>query len=137
MSASEDRSALLGDELDDLYSYDVNTDDAFKDFNETMDVPAIKGVAENTILQKRSVDLGIEEAIQVTKKRRPIAKLDETRFVGNSTFDDGQSLADLNCIRLLSQAGIPKLRRIAKERLKFKGKGHEVNSNKNFLKGQC
>lgn len=29
-------------------------------------------------------------------------------------------------IRLLSQAGLPKLRRIAKERLKFKGKGHEV-----------
>ena len=29
-------------------------------------------------------------------------------------------------IRLLSQAGIPKLRRITKERLKLKGKGHEV-----------
>ena len=28
--------------------------------------------------------------------------------------------------RLLSPAGIPKLRRIAKERLKFKGKGHAV-----------
>lgn len=28
--------------------------------------------------------------------------------------------------RLLSPAGIPKLRRVAKERLKFKGKGHEV-----------
>jgi hypothetical protein len=29
--------------------------------------------------------------------------------------------------RLLSQAGIPKLRRITKERLRFKGKGHEVH----------
>ena len=27
---------------------------------------------------------------------------------------------------LLSQNGIPKLRRVAKDRLKFKGKGHEV-----------
>ena len=29
-------------------------------------------------------------------------------------------------IRLLSANGIPKLRRITKDRLKFKGKGHEV-----------
>lgn len=29
--------------------------------------------------------------------------------------------------RLLSQAGIPKLRRISKERLRFKGKGHEYS----------
>jgi len=29
--------------------------------------------------------------------------------------------------RLLSPAGIPKLRRITKERLRFKGKGHEVD----------
>lgn len=28
--------------------------------------------------------------------------------------------------RLLSQNGIPKLRRVAKSKLKFKGKGHEV-----------
>ena len=28
--------------------------------------------------------------------------------------------------RLLSPAGVPKLRRIATQRLKFKGKGHEV-----------
>lgn len=30
-------------------------------------------------------------------------------------------------IRLLSAAGIPKLRRISKDRLRFKGKGHEVH----------
>ena len=34
-------------------------------------------------------------------------------------------MSDIN-YRILSQAGIPKLRRIAKTRLKFKGKGHEV-----------
>jgi replication fork protection complex subunit Csm3/Swi3 len=50
--------------------------------------------------------LGIDEEIKVVKKRQPIPKLDENR--------------------LLSAPGIPKLRRITKDRLKFKGKGHEV-----------
>lgn len=34
--------------------------------------------------------------------------------------------------RVLSPAGIPKLRRVAKERLKFKGKGHEVGHSKDL-----
>ncbi|KAF2687447.1 hypothetical protein K458DRAFT_415704 [Lentithecium fluviatile CBS 122367] len=50
--------------------------------------------------------LGIDEEIKIVKKRQPIPKLDENR--------------------LLSEPGIPKLRKISKERLKFKGKGHEV-----------
>ncbi|KAF2280160.1 Swi3-domain-containing protein [Westerdykella ornata] len=55
--------------------------------------------------QPASADLGIDEEIKVVKKRRPIPKLDEER--------------------LLSDAGIPRLQRISKERLRFKGKGHE------------
>jgi len=35
--------------------------------------------------------------------------------------------------RLLSAAGIPKLRRISKERLRFKGKGHEVFTERPYL----
>ena len=50
--------------------------------------------------------LGIDEEIIITKKRLPIPKLNDER--------------------LLSDPGIPKLRRISKERLRFKGKGHEV-----------
>jgi replication fork protection complex subunit Csm3/Swi3 len=50
--------------------------------------------------------LGIDEEIIITKKRIPIPKLDDHR--------------------LLSDAGIPRLRKISKERLRFKGKGHEV-----------
>lgn len=50
--------------------------------------------------------LGIDEEIIVTKKRTPIPKLDEHR--------------------LSSEAGIPRLQRISKDRLRFKGKGHEV-----------
>lgn len=50
--------------------------------------------------------LGIDEEIVVTKKRIPIPKLDD--------------------VRLRSEPGIPRLQRISKERLRFKGKGHEV-----------
>ena len=50
--------------------------------------------------------LGIDEEIIITKKRIPIPKLDDNR--------------------LLSDPGIPRLRKISKERLRFKGKGHEV-----------
>ncbi|KAJ4323490.1 chromosome segregation in meiosis- protein [Neodidymelliopsis sp. IMI 364377] len=49
--------------------------------------------------------LGIDEEIVVTKKRIPIPKLDDAR--------------------LRSEPGIPRLQRISKERLRFKGKGHE------------
>ncbi|KAH7088421.1 chromosome segregation in meiosis protein 3 [Paraphoma chrysanthemicola] len=49
--------------------------------------------------------LGIDEEIIITKKRIPIPKLDDHR--------------------LLSDPGIPRLRKISKERLRFKGKGHE------------
>ncbi|KAF2084999.1 Swi3-domain-containing protein, partial [Saccharata proteae CBS 121410] len=54
-----------------------------------------------------SANLGIDEEITIAKKRQPIAKLDDNR--------------------LLSSAGIPKLRKISKERLRFKGKGHEFS----------
>jgi replication fork protection complex subunit Csm3/Swi3 len=50
--------------------------------------------------------LGIDEEIIITKKRIPIPKLDDNR--------------------LLSDPGIPRLRKISKDRLRFKGKGHEV-----------
>jgi replication fork protection complex subunit Csm3/Swi3 len=51
--------------------------------------------------------LGIDEEIIITKKRIPIPKLDDNR--------------------LLSDPGIPRLRKISKDRLRFKGKGHEVS----------
>lgn len=56
--------------------------------------------------------LGIDEEIIVTKKRIPIPKLDDHR--------------------LLSDPGIPRLRKISKDRLRFKGKGHEVQQFDSF-----
>jgi len=97
------------DELDDLFDYNVTLDDVFRDVDTNMHAPT---APKPTTIPSRSkpsqkVDsLGIDEEVKVQRKRAPIAKLDEER--------------------LLSQAGIPKLRRITKERLRFKGKGHEV-----------
>ena len=62
------------DELDDLFNYDVPTDEAFRDFQPTMDnVPTLARSPA------KIADLGIDEEIQVVKKRKPIAKLDESR----------------------------------------------------------
>ncbi|MCJ1281224.1 chromosome segregation in meiosis- protein [Xylographa opegraphella] len=117
-----------GDDLDDLFNYDVETDDVFRDYNPAMDAP----VQSTTPPQPKATDLGIDEEIQVTKKRKPIAKLDETRRVDATPF-----IALLKTLtgpyRLLSQAGIPKLRRITKERLRFKGKGHEYSDAAQLL----
>lgn len=55
----------------------------------------------------------VDEEIKVRKKRAPVPKLDEA------------------C--LLSDAGVSKLRKIAKTRLKFKGKGHEFTDMARLL----
>lgn len=61
---------------------------------------------------KENLGLGLDEEVKITKKRKPIAKLDETR--------------------LLSEPGIPRLRALARSgktvrKLGFKGKGHEFS----------
>lgn len=95
--------------LDDLFNYDF---DDINNVSRTANAEAAEaGPAQ---LGRRNIGsggednggLGIDEEVKVRKRRAPIAKLDEER--------------------LLSANGIPKLRRIAKERMKFKGKGHEV-----------
>ncbi|MCJ1468696.1 chromosome segregation in meiosis- protein [Pseudocyphellaria aurata] len=99
---------MAGDALDDLLDFDVNQNDVFRDVDTNMDVPSRrKGLSPSAGVSNGITGIGIDEEIQVKKKRKPIPKLDESR--------------------LLSQAGIPKLRRIAKERLRFKGKGHEYS----------
>ncbi|KAF2724496.1 Swi3-domain-containing protein [Polychaeton citri CBS 116435] len=54
-----------------------------------------------------------EEEIQIKRQRKPVAKLDENL--------------------ILSQQGVPKLRKVAKSRLKFKGKGHEFSDIERLL----
>lgn len=92
------------DELDAILNGTLDGRDIF-------DTSNIEAQIQNSRPQKQSegdAGLGIDEEIKIVKKRQPIPKLDEDR--------------------LLSDPGIPKLRRISKDRLRFKGKGHEVMS---------
>ncbi len=122
------------DDLDDLFDYDAGVDHVFRDVDTNMNVPA----NDQPRPEKRGIEtgagLGIDQEIKVSRKRKPIAKLDEARY-GNPQICCGHlrqafrklpELTPNTNDSLLSQGGVPKLRRVAKERLKFKGKGHEV-----------
>lgn len=89
------------DELDDILNGIVEGRDVpSKTSTQPVTQPLYNGPS------KGGDSLGLDEEIVVTKKRIPIPKLDEHR--------------------LLSHAGVPKLKKISRERLRFKGKGHEV-----------
>ncbi|KAL8662781.1 MAG: hypothetical protein Q9202_004382 [Teloschistes flavicans] len=97
-------SEPTNDDPDDLLDYNVNIDDIFRDFNASKNADNADRGAQQKI-KGDSLGLGIDEEIKVAPKRQPVAKLHKER--------------------LLSQAGVPKLRQLAKDRFKFKGKGHE------------
>ncbi|PKS12373.1 hypothetical protein jhhlp_000577 [Lomentospora prolificans] len=83
---------------DDLDDYDIELEDFFED-DQSAPLPHGKG------LQEEREGLGLEDAVSVVKRARiPRVKLDEQR--------------------LLSEDGIPRLRKRARK-LRLKGKGHE------------
>ncbi|KAJ5806959.1 hypothetical protein N7474_010551 [Penicillium riverlandense] len=94
------------DDLNDLFNYDIGLDEVVPDTTAANN-------ASNPPAPGDSAGLGLDEEVKVTKKRQPVAKLDEAR--------------------LLSQPGIPKLRRTAKQKLRFKGKGHEFSDAARLL----
>lgn len=67
------------DDLDDLFDYDVNMQDVFRDANITMDVPDREQTAQ-TKSRDKDFGLGLDEEMKVTKKRQPVPKLDENRL---------------------------------------------------------
>ncbi|KAL4902878.1 replication fork protection component Swi3-domain-containing protein [Aspergillus multicolor] len=98
-------AAQSTDYVDDLFDYDVGLDDILQEINvntSRLNQPKPSAQPDNS-----GVVLGLDEEVKVAKKRQPIAKLDEDR--------------------LLTQAGIQKLRRSARKNLKFKGKGNEFS----------
>ncbi|RVX72376.1 hypothetical protein B0A52_03564 [Exophiala mesophila] len=102
--------------VDDLLNYGTSDDeDPFDDKagarNSRDDKPALSP-SQNKRKSGENDGLGLDEEVQIKKKRKPIAKLDEER--------------------LLSAPGIPKLRELVRsgkiaKKLKFKGKGHEFS----------
>nr|POE89775.1 chromosome segregation in meiosis protein 3 [Quercus suber] len=80
-------------------------DDAVDDF--------FRDIPMNTTTDQVEPVKDVDEEVKIRKKRTPVPKLDETL--------------------LLSEKGIPRLRKVAKTRLKFKGKGHEFNDMARLL----
>jgi len=91
------------DDLDNIFSNDYDT--AVNDF--LQDIPINNTSSANNVLLNPAPAKDIDEEITVKRKRAPNPKLD--------------------FVRLCSQNGIPKLRRITKSRLKFQGKGYEYS----------
>jgi replication fork protection complex subunit Csm3/Swi3 len=100
---SPTRDRPSDDDLDDILRGTMNDEDIFDTSNIEAQVQARLPKKQKPVGPDV---LGLDEEIKITKKRQPIPKL------------DGKLLA--------SYAGIPKLRKMSKDRLKFKGKGHEV-----------
>ncbi|KAK5169470.1 chromosome segregation in meiosis- protein [Saxophila tyrrhenica] len=100
---AEDRATP--DDLDNLFNYDKAVDDFLKD------LPIDKDQNHTTAANEPTKN--IDEEITVKKKRKPVPKLDESL--------------------LQSEKGLPRLRKITKTRLKFKGKGHEFSDMSRLL----
>jgi replication fork protection complex subunit Csm3/Swi3 len=113
------------DTVNSLLNYDVsdNDDDPFREIDTTLHEldngpNGTKRKATGSGGKENADALGIDEEVRITKKRKPVAKLDEAR--------------------LLSQPGIPKLRGLARSKsivskLRLKGKGHEYSDAAKLL----
>ncbi|KAH8816827.1 replication fork protection component Swi3-domain-containing protein [Xylogone sp. PMI_703] len=97
------------DDFDDIFNYDVNAAAG----NNAKSTEATESSKQSSKKKQTADGLGIDEEIEISKKPRvPRVKLDDNR--------------------LLSAAGIPRLRNKAKH-LKFKGKGHEYSDAARLL----
>ena len=66
-----------GDQLDDLFDYDVDTE--LPDLNIDLDPPTSKRGAEKGS-SSRKVNLGIDEEVKIRRVRPPAVKLDAERY---------------------------------------------------------
>lgn len=81
-TAANQPVAVPTDDVDDIFDYNANLDDIFRDVDTNMDIPARRAnSAARPAARAGSVGLGIDEEIKVKKARQPIAKLDENRLV--------------------------------------------------------
>ena len=65
-----------GDDLDDLFNFNVDTDDVLQ----TLETNATQKKPGDKPFSKNGADLVIDEAIQISKARRPVPKLDQDRY---------------------------------------------------------
>lgn len=87
ISPSDTRTAatMSGDALDDLIDNDMNINDIYRDVDTNMDVSARRKITSGADGVENSLGLGIDEEVKIVKKRKPVAKLDENRYIHNDT----------------------------------------------------
>lgn len=73
METSAER-AISPTNINDLFDYDVGLDEIFQGNNDASNNDAPKTTGDPS-----SLGLGLDEEVKITKKRQPIAKLDEAR----------------------------------------------------------
>ncbi|EGD92337.2 uncharacterized protein TERG_08552 [Trichophyton rubrum CBS 118892] len=96
----------VNENVDDLFDYDAGLDDILRQVEQDTNKTTAASSSQAQPNPGKGV-LGIDDELQVSRKRAPVAQLDEAR--------------------LLSQDGIPRLRKMARTSLKLKGKGHEFS----------
>ena len=79
--------------VSDLLNYDMSDDDdPFKDIDRTLQIRDDKSTLSPRAAKRKANNdkdndiLGLDEEVKITKKRKPIAKLDETRSVLLPTY---------------------------------------------------
>lgn len=72
---------MAEDILDDLLDFDSNKNDIFRDVDISMDLPSRGKSPRHGENSKDVSGLGIDEEIQVQKKRKPVIQLNEERSV--------------------------------------------------------
>ncbi|SMR50014.1 unnamed protein product [Zymoseptoria tritici ST99CH_3D1] len=105
-SPNANAGATTNDELDRLLDMDNAVDDFLNDIG-------VRAGEQGNTRATEPAARDEDQEVQVKKKRNPVPKLDENR--------------------LLSNAGIPRLRKITKTKLKFRGKGYEFSDISNLL----
>lgn len=72
---------MTEDRLEGLLDIDINNNDIFRDVDISMDLPSRGKSPPRAENSKDLSDLGIDEEIQVQKKRKPMVQLNEHRSV--------------------------------------------------------
>lgn len=69
------------DELDEAPGYDAEMEEIFSGLHNSDNNDRYEPTKERVAAPFESENLGIDEEVKITKKRKPIAKLDSSRYV--------------------------------------------------------
>lgn len=69
-------------EINDLFDYDIGLDEAFNPTNAESSVKTLNAAPD---AEQTGLGLGLDQEVKVAKKRQPVPKLDESRYVRSTS----------------------------------------------------